>query len=71
MIDAATPPGRLHAAATAVVDRLRSDGADFVTGLASAEAAAGLGDLAAAVLALTDRLSGVALGPEPLAKRAW
>ena len=46
-------------------------GADFDAGIPTASAVATLGDLAATVLALTDRLSGAVLGPEPLAKRAW
>lgn len=46
-------------------------GRDFDAGIPTADTVATLGDLTMTVLALTHRLSGVALGPEPLAKGAW
>lgn len=46
-------------------------GGDFDAGTPTAETVTALGELAETVLALADRLSGMTLGPEPLAKRAW
>lgn len=46
-------------------------GRDFDRGVPTADAAATLDQLATTVLTLTRRLSGAAIGPEPLAKRAW
>lgn len=46
-------------------------GGDFDAGAPTQGAVATLRELAVTVLALADRLAGVALGPEPLAKRAW